>query len=176
MKTNRLNSVFSILKILAVPVIICIIFLASITKGYSQQEKFYALYLEKFSVNMTFPENAEKIKIGVFGDDDVLSHLNNYTKYRANVEGTRVLNALDMQDCHILYVSKEKEAQIENYLSRVPNKQILIVTESGAPVGNGSDIGFIEKDGRISFLASESSLEAKNLKLSYKVKSLGETI
>ncbi len=153
-----------------------LVFLLVIPKSNAQESKFYALFITKFSENVIWPENLEKVRIGVIGDSKVFDHLVLFSKAKSNLEVVRVTDNNEAGKCQMLFLPKSDDGKIEDILTVIGGKSILLISENDKLTGKGSDIGFFLNDGKLRFLLSEESIKGKNLVVSNNLKALGRTI
>ena len=129
----------------------------------SQQSKFHALFLSKFSENVSWPNPVDENVIGVLGKSEVLSHLSDFSKLRSNMKVISISGSSDLNQCNILYVTSSQIEKLSEFAQVIRDNHILVVSETDQNVGSGSDIGFFLEQGKLRFLVSKSSLDSKDL-------------
>ena len=143
-------------------VVMCL-FLFGMHASYCQQSKFHAVFLSKFSENVSWPTPVYQNVIGVIGKTDVLKHLTDFSKLRSNMRVMAVSTPREASECNILYVTSSEIKSIDEYNEVIKSNSILVVSETERSVGDKSDIGFFLEQGKLRFLVSKSALESKGL-------------
>lgn len=142
-----------------------------------QQNKYYALFIAKISEGVNWSEKSADLEIGVLGSPDVLASLQSICANKAHINVRAVNSSLSNIDgLQVLFVASSADRSMSKLIEHTSNQQLLIISESKKWTGQGSDVGFFIKGGRLNFLIAEDSLRKKGLKLTTKLMALGQTI
>ena len=132
----------------------------------AQQGRYYALFVAKMTENVKWPQDNERIVIGVAGNSSILEHLEEFASLKSNMEVIKVTTLEDLAQCDVLYISSSANKQIANYNSSIGNSGILTVGEDQKSIGKGLDLVLYLDNNKLKFLVSENSLKSKNLTMS----------
>lgn len=142
--------------------------------AFAQQQdaKIRALFVLKFIENVTWPDDRKAVVIGVVGKDEVLTELQSRLALK-NPNGITVkrITAGEASTCDIAYIPSADNHAIQQV--NAITKGTLIITESDLSK-KGSGISFIEEGGKLTFIINKNSIEAKGLKVSGTLLSLGK--
>lgn len=140
--------------------------------GYTQNAKLKAVVLYSFTRYVLWPESAStgdfEIKIlGASGLEDELKVMAQSKKVgNRNIRVTRVEDTGDIGTCHILVIPTSQSARLEEMLGFLGNRPVLVVTEEPGLGAQGSDINFVDRDGRLAFELNQASVNKRKLKVS----------
>lgn len=143
-----------------------------VTSGFSQNYKLKAVVLYSFTRYVVWPEAAAagdfEIKIlGASGLEDELKVMAQSKKVgNRSIRVTRVENAGDIGTCHILVIPLSQSERLEEMLGLIGNRPVLVVTEEPGLGERGSDINFVDRDGRLAFELNQTSVNKRKLKVS----------
>jgi hypothetical protein len=142
----------------------------------SQESKIQALFILKFIENISWPQERTNIVIGVVGKSEILSELQARLEAR-NPNGLVVkkISAAEASKCDAVYVPSSEDNNIGTVSSSVNGKSVLVITESDFS-GKGSGISFTEEAGRMRFIINKDAIEARGLRVSSSLLSLGKQV
>ncbi|AKJ27849.1 hypothetical protein AAW51_1158 [Caldimonas brevitalea] len=144
-----------------------------------------AAYLYKFLSYVEWPpaafEGADSpIVIGVHGADDVLAELRQVLAGRTAqgrpLVSRRVAQGDTLAGVHVLFLGQANPADVESWLAPWRERPILLVTDSGRGLGQGSMINFVLVGGRLRFEVSLPAAERSGLKLSSRMLQVAERV
>ncbi len=136
-----------------------------------------SLFAQEEQANLTYREKAEKIKsldgfiywddeaeisdttkpflISVLGENcfgDTLENVfKNQTMYNKPVQINYLENINEITTCHILFISRSMESQLDNVLVALNNKPILTIADTVGFSQKGVHINFYKTDSKIPF-------------------------
>lgn len=155
--------------------IICLIGIGSIS---AQIAKYQSMFIYNFAQNIEWPKayQAGDFKIGVLGNSVVLPELENIAKtYKVGNQSIKVIKyktADQIANCHILFVPKQKSAEIGKVLSKISKYNTLLITEKEGFANAGSAINFVIKSGQLKFELNNNNASKKGLSVSAYLKKL----
>jgi len=136
-----------------------------------------AVYLEKFSRFITWPEecNIDKIDepffISVIGNTKLTQSLelvySQQEIYNKRVIIKEIHELKDIKDCHILFIADSEKKNIQKILDVTSGLPILTVAETDGMAEKGVIINFYEENNKLRFEINESTLLKSPLKMSY---------
>jgi hypothetical protein len=123
-----------------------------------------------------FPDANTPLVIGVLGQDPFGSYLDD------TVRGERVDNrqlvvqryrsTAEIKNCHVLFISRSESGRLNEIVSALKNRKLLIVTDADGGEG-GVVIRFVTEGNRIRFKIDPAAAKAANLTISSKLLRLG---
>lgn len=149
-----------------------LIFLFAFFGSQAQGYKLHSLFIFSFTRYVQWPDdyNSGDFEIVVLGDSPIVDELKAMAQAKKvgdrSIKITRVNAPSDIPKCHILFVALSKSPQLQDVLTKVGNKPVLVVSEEAGLGAKGSTINFIEKDGKLAFELNQSALSRQNLKVS----------
>ena len=156
------------------------VFAASVPAAPANEYQVKAAFLFNFAKFVEWPANAfsdtsTPLVIGVLGHDPFGSYLDDV------VRGERVNNRPmtvqryrqvgDIKQCQVLFISRSESDRIDQIVSSLKSRKILIVTDADG--GNGVMIRFVNQGNRIRFKIDVQAAKAANLVISSKLLRLG---
>jgi hypothetical protein len=157
------------------------VFVASVQAAQANEYQVKAAFLFNFAKFVEWPANAfsnttTPFVIGVLGHDPFGSYLDDI------VRGERVNNRPltvqryrqvgEIKDCQILFISRSESDHIDQIISSLKYRKILVVTDANG--GNsGVIIRFVNEGNRIRFKIDVQAAKAANLVISSKLLRLG---
>jgi len=147
--------------------------------AYSQANKYVlqAVYLEKFSRFVTWPEESEMEDINkpfiilVIGETPLSENLEQiYAVQKINgkkVEIKKIKGTEEIQNGHILFIAGTEKKNLSKILEVTRQKPILTVSSSPEFGEKGVLINFIEENNKIRFEINESEVILSQLKMSF---------
>ncbi len=158
--------------------VVLTLFLLSITAN-AQQSMFKALFMFNFAKYIQWPNHSAKsdFVIAVYGDDDITKELSKLAAARKINNKTLVVKSIKSLDeannAQILFIPTGKSSNLDGILSHFKNKSTLIITDKEGLCAKGSQINYVNIDGKLKFEISKNNIAAHNLNLDPKLLSLG---
>lgn len=127
-----------------------------------------------------FPEPDTPLRIGVLGEDPFGSALDEVVRDETVrdrplvVQRSRRLE--DLQDCHLLFISRSESRRIEEILSQLRGRPVLTVSEIDGFARQGGVIAFYPEGKKVRFEINADAGRHAELKLSSQLLSLGRVI
>lgn len=152
--------------------LLMLIFSFVATTGFSQNYKLKAVVLYSFTRYVMWPEaaNTGDFEIKVLGESDFEPELKAMARTKKvgnrTIRITRVDNVSDIGSCHILVVPSGQSAQLDALLAHLEGQPVLVVTEEPGLGSRGSDINFVDRDGRLAFELNQAAINNRKLKVS----------
>jgi len=160
--------------------LLIMLFLSMISfNAYSQANEYVlqAVYLEKFSRFVTWPEESQMeddtkpFIILVIGETPLSDNLEQiYSVQKINgkkVEIRKIKRAEDIQNGHILFISGSEKKNLSKILEITRQKPILTVSSSPEFGEKGVLINFFEENNKLRFEINESEVILSQLKMSF---------
>ena len=148
------------------------------TSAFAQtaESKIQALFILKFVENVSWPQDRKDIVIGVVGKSETLAELEGRLKVK-NPNGIVIkkISASEASSCDAVYIPSSEDKAIASISALISNKSVLIITESDFS-RKGSGISFIEEAGRMNFIVNKDAIEAKGMKVSNSLLTLGKKV
>ncbi|MCB0409867.1 MAG: YfiR family protein [Flavobacteriales bacterium] len=144
--------------------------------------KIKAVFIYNFTKYIEWPKAYKEgeFTIGVVGESPLYSELTKMTQTKkvANqpLQVKKFNTAEDLSKCHILYISRDKSAQLSSCIKALKNNSTLIVTEDNGLVDKGAGINFIIKDNRQKFELNKGNVERYKLKVSSNLEALAFSV
>ncbi|MBL3655725.1 YfiR family protein [Fulvivirga sediminis] len=140
--------------------------------GLAQNYQLHAVYIYSFIRYVQWPSSSEEgdFVIGIVGDSPIIDELERMAA--AKKAGTRDiqvkkytnLNGLDKAD--IVFISKNYTDDISGILNKVGSANTLLITEKEGLGVQGSNINFVNKNGKLAFELNRSAMDRADLKVS----------
>lgn len=128
-----------------------------------------ALFLYNFSKYVMWPEfeAAPEFVIGVLGSSKIqepLQVIADEKKVGDKPIVVQVYESLEeIEDCHILFVAKDKKRELDPILEAVNSRPILTVGETKGYAESGMILNFFMKENKVKFELNRSALEQSGL-------------
>jgi len=111
--------------------------------------------------------------IGILGEDPFGSYLDDHVKGETVGRRPFVIrrgkNLSDVNECHILYISRSESASLERILGELRHRQILTISDLEAFNRYGGMVRFVTESGKIRLRINLESAKAANLTISSKI-------
>ncbi len=153
-----------------------LILYGSVAVAQTQESKIQALFILKFIENVSWPEDRKDIVIGVVGKSETLAELESRLKLK-NPNGIVIkkITPSEANTCDAVYVPSSEDKVIGTITASINDKSVLIITESDFS-RKGSGISFIEEAGRMNFIVNKNAIEAKGMRVSNSLLTLGKKV
>ena len=155
-----------------------ILMMTSIQSAWAQKEKYHSMFIYNFSKYVKWPDaqNSGKFVIGVLGNSAIQKDLKAMAATKQvngmAIEVKQFSSAEEAGNCHILYVSASESAKLNQVLSYMESKAVLVVTNNPGLAEKGASINFVEVEGKIKFELNQKNAEAQGLKVAGSLASL----
>lgn len=143
------------------------------TTGSAQDYKLKAVVLYSFTRYVMWPEaaNTGDFEIKVWGESGIENELRIMAQSKKvngrTIKVSRIENISELsQQCHILVVPAAQSDMLDELLIRLEGSPVLVVTEEPGMGTRGSDINFVDRDGRLAFELNQASINKRKLKVS----------
>ena len=139
---------------------------------HAQTAKYQSVFIYSFTRYIVWPEaqNSGDFEILVLGDSPIVEALQQMAQSKKvgerPIKVSKINTVAEIRKANILFVSAGKAAEIENVLNKVNTQPILVVTEEPGLGAKGSNINFINKDGKLAFELNQAAMTKRNLKAS----------
>jgi len=80
------------------------------------------------------------------------------------IQVTRINSVSELTKCNILFVPNDKSALLSEILAKLGDSPTLVVTEQAGLGTKGSNINFIQREGKLAFELNSNSLLKRKLK------------
>lgn len=144
--------------------------------------KMKAIFIMNFTKLIEWPKSYREgsFVVGVVGESPLYEELSKMAKTKKianqSLEIKKYHKASEIDNCHILYLSKEESGEMAEVLKQVKTNSTLIITEEKGFVDKGAGINFIIKDNRQKFELNKKNVEKYKLKVSSNLESLAFTV
>lgn len=137
---------------------------AEIKAGFLIKFKRYTTWPQE-----KLPENSP-ITIGVAGASEIAQELERKAAargaYKRQIRIKRLQPGDTPSDIHMLFIGNDRMAEFNDWLGRARGQPVLIVTDSGNGMPQGSMINFVRDNDRVRFDVSPTAATASGLELS----------
>lgn len=157
-------------------IIISLILYGTSAVAQNPESKIQALFILKFVENISWPQDRKDIVIGVVGKSETLAELEGRLKIK-NPNGIVIkkISASEASTCDVVYIPSSEDRAITTISASINDRSVLIITESDFS-RKGSGISFIEEAGRMNFIVNKDAIEAKGMKVSNSLLTLGKKV
>jgi hypothetical protein len=151
-------------------------------KGFSQNEKFKALFMYNFTKYIEWPFEYQQgdFTIGVFGSSPIVTELEMIASKRKAGNQTLIIQQFnsvnDLRKCHILYIPTNKSASLQDILNKIGSNPTLVITDAPGLAHKGSLINYVLKGSQQDFEINKRKIESVHLKINSTLLSLGTII
>jgi len=139
---------------------------------FSQNYQLHAVYMYQFTKYIKWPDTKSTgdFVIGVLGDTpatEFLQKMANVKKVGSrNIVVKEFNGANNIAESHILFVSEEAIDSVKQILPKTQNTSTLLITEKEGFGLEGSNINFVERNGRLVFELNQDAMRRENLRVS----------
>ena len=129
--------------------------------------KMKSMYIYQFAKNVYWPKayTTGDFTIGIYGSEELFNFLNTSFKDKSlgqqKIKFTFFKSSSEINDCHLLFISKEQQAVIPK-VQKTLNDKTLLVTEGENLASTGSMINFVYVQNRLKFQINKSKAEKKD--------------
>lgn len=159
--------------------IVLFLFLALSFQSFSQANVYVlkAVYLEKFSRFVTWPESSsmnnpgKPFIISVIGKTPLVDNLEQiYAVQKINNKKVlikHISNLYEIENSHILVIAESEKKNLQNILSLTKNLPILTISETAGFADKGVLINFYEENNKLRFEINEAAVLQSPLQISF---------
>lgn len=168
------------------PIFLLALTLAASAQATDEKEtKLKAAFVLKFALYVEWPESAfgsptNPIVFGVLGRDPfgqiMDATMQGQTIDRHPVIVKRARTAVELLDCHVVFVSAAERDKVKTLLPQLRGKPILTVSDMDGFTSAGGMIGLKKKQGVIRFDINRQAAESAGVKISSKLLQLGDVV
>jgi hypothetical protein len=152
--------------------LLVLVFCTLTSIGLAQNYKLRTVVVYSFTRYVIWPEGhtTGDFEIKILGESPFEEELKVMAQSKKvgdrPIKVTRINNASEVRRCHILIVPSSKSADLPTILQAVDGQPVLVVTEEPGMGTKGSDINFVDKDGKLAFELNQNSINKRKLKVS----------
>ncbi|MTI22732.1 YfiR family protein [Fulvivirga sp. RKSG066] len=158
------------------------LFLSVLTFQVSAQNyQLHAVYMYQFTKYIKWPASgSSEFVIGVLGDTPAIEYLDKMAQTKKAgskdivIKKFKSLSGVTKTD--MLFVGKEADAELSNIINKVKGQNTLLITEEEGFGLEGSNINFVERNGRLVFELNQKAMERESLKVSAELAKLAIVI
>ena len=140
--------------------------------GYAQNYKLRTVVVYSFTRYIIWPDtyNTGDFEIKVLGDSPFVDELKVMAQSKKvgdrPIKISKINNVGELRKCHILIVPASKSSELSAVLQALEGQSVLVVTEEQGMGAKGSDINFVDRDGKLAFELNQSSINKRKLRVS----------
>jgi hypothetical protein len=154
------------------------------TPGELSEYDLKTAFLYQFTLYVEWPAGrlgaaGEPLVFGVVGSDEMANNLQQLTA--SNVQGhpievRELAPGADVSDLHVLFVTKEQEANCADMLRDAAANSVLAVTENTSGLPQNSVINFALVDGKVRFDVSLTNAQMADLEISSRLLQIARSV
>lgn len=126
------------------------------------------------------PTSQTPIRIGILGDDPFGSTLEDTVHdemvHNHPLAVIRSQRLDDLKDCQLLFICKSEKDHVEDIVSGLSLRAVLVVSDIDQFADRGGMIGFFLERKKIRFEINPKSIQKQNIKMSSQLLSLGKIV
>jgi hypothetical protein len=151
----------------------------------SKEYQIKAAFLFNFAQFVDWPAGAfagsqAPLVIGVLGEDPFGSYLDDLVRGEKigahSLEVQRFRRVEDIRTCHILFISRSEEHQVDHILGSLKNRHVLTVSDIDNFAHRGGVIGFFTANNKIRFKINVAAARTANITVSSKLLRVAEIV
>lgn len=148
-----------------------VLFTLSFSFSQAQNYKLHSVFIYSFTRYVIWPDTYSQgdFEILVMGDSPIIEELKGMAQAKKvgerTIKVTKISSPSEIRKCNMLFVPSGSSSQLNDVVTKVSNQSILIITEEPGLGLKGSDINFIQKDGKLAFELNQSAVNKQNLKI-----------
>ena len=135
----------------------------------------FAFNLIKYS-EWPASDQADELKVMFIGSSKVYQDFVRLAQMKTvngkSIHVVKVETIPEKPACDVLYVSKSSSDMIGDIINKTSDTPVMVITEQERLIEYGATISFLESNGKLRFQINDGVLEAKNINMSNKLKSL----
>ncbi|MBT1701746.1 YfiR family protein [Chryseosolibacter indicus] len=151
--------------------VLLVFFALAATMATAQNHKLHTVFIYSFTRYVIWPDayNQGDFEILVFGDTPMANALKEMAQSKKvgerSIKITKINSASEIRKCNMVVIPEGKSGILNDVITKVNNQSILIITEEPGMASKGSNINFIERDGKLAFELNQGALTRQNLKV-----------
>jgi hypothetical protein len=167
------------LKIRMICVIVIISGFKMVLFSQSAEYTLKAVALEKISLFINWPANtlkndpSKEFVIGVYGVNPFSKILEDVYKDKKikdrKVKIVTILNIQSFTECHLLFIPKIKNSELNKILNYIKEKPILTISDSEGFAEAGCFINFYEYENKLRFEINQRGMEEAGFTIDYRL-------
>jgi len=132
----------------------------------------HTVFIFSFTRYIQWPDayNSGDFEIVVLGDSPIVEELRSMAQAKKvgdrNIKVTKINSAAEIKKCNILFIPTERAGQIGDVMGKIASQSILVITETPGLGAKGSNVNFVQKDGKLAFELNQSAATKQGLKIS----------
>lgn len=136
----------------------------------AQNYQLHSVFMYSFARYIQWPDEGvhNDFHIMVLGESPIVGELQNLAAKKKigdrSIRITQIHGVADVKKCNILFVSASQSAQLPDILVKLADESTLVVTEQAGLGVKGSNINFIQKDGKLAFELNAAAMTRRKLK------------
>ncbi len=143
----------------------------------AQEDMFKALFMYNFTKDIEWPDKSGDFVITVLGNSPIIEELKKIAAKKKvgnqMIKVKSVNNANEIGHAHIVYIVPSKSSQLNEVVSKLQNKPVLLISDKPGLAKQGSGINYVKIDGKQKFEINPSKIKGSGLKLNSFLTSLG---
>ncbi|HEX5171526.1 MAG TPA: YfiR family protein [Cyclobacteriaceae bacterium] len=153
-------------------VLLVLVFSTLALSGWAQNYKLRTVVVYSFTKYILWPEGytTGDFEIKVLGESPFVNELKVMAQSKKvgdrPIKVTKINDLSEIKRCHVLIVPASRSSEISAILQSTEGQPVLVVTEEPGMGSKGSDINFVDKDGKLAFELNQNSINKRKLKVS----------
>jgi hypothetical protein len=160
--------------------------LASNIRGQSSEYTLKAVYIEKFTRFIVWPDSSNinnknlPFVIGTLGKTPFKKSLQNIFSiqkiYDKPVKISEYESVNEIDTCHVLFIASEKKKDIGSIISQLKNMDILTIGDTPGYGKQGVLINFYSKENKLEFEINETAFHQSPLDINFYLLNMGKIV
>ncbi|UII19511.1 YfiR family protein [Fulvivirga ligni] len=148
------------------------LFLLLSVVSFAQNYQAHAVYIYSFIRYVQWPSSSADgdFTIGVVGDSPITEYLQKMADVKKvgsrDIVIKNFTNINGLENCDLVFVSKEYTENFSVILGKLGRAHTLVITEKEGMGVAGSNINFVQKNGKLAFEINKSAMQRADLKVS----------
>ena len=164
-----------------IPLLVLLVHLAIFSQA-QEFSKVQSVFIFTFARYIQWPEgyNEGNFEIQVLGDGPIVKELRDASSAKKINNRTVVVSQIskvsEIKKSCVVFISANRSSQLDNVLTEVGAKPILVMSEEPGAGARGSNINFMVKDGKFAYEINQTTMAKKNLKVSNELSRMAATV
>ena len=148
----------------------------------AQNYQLHAVYMYQFIKYIKWPDAVSQgdFVIGVLGESPATDHLKKMAETKKigsrNIVLKEFNSVSDITNAHMLFIGEGNIESVESVLGQIEGQHTLLITEEEGFGLEGSNINFVERNGRLVFELNQHAMDREQLKVSSELAKLAIVI
>ena len=152
--------------------LLCLLAVSAVAQN--EEQKVKSLFVYNFTRYIEWPQTDGTFQIGVLGSDKDLLEAFKIMASRKSTSTMQIIvkefsDPSEAAGCNLVYIPENNSRSLKSVSGLA---KTLVVTEKAGMAKSGSDINFVQQNGKIRFEMNKASLEKSQLKVSSQLMSL----